>query len=330
MIDRARFAIQFEINRDDIYDDLVANIPYNVFTDRYGKVTLTKFAKLKHDAILHNKSRQVRNKRIEPLMTRMVPKNAMFRPRRAIERMTVEEANAERDALMHGIEVCNNAMNSILETIDKNTITEAENRAKVNSYDDAVMTYNAELTKITRECASISTRKLTLRDNQDGMCGSQGSYGTMHKVSEVLTTPGCKPDFMCTHRDVCAYKNTANAKASCISAKMKLTKPTYPQLFDMLPVPEITCQICPNILIANASEGGEIDIDGVITQTSNCIVEKELEIARLDDIVTDDAPGVPNVPHVPIVPTVFDDGGGRSVKVAIVIALVIIILFAIA
>ena len=319
MLNHVKFTINMNIRKNEIYDDLSANIPYNVFVDKYGYVTIKKFSLLKHDAFLHNKLQE--NFNLSNSCNTLSGRRSVILGKRCqiFESMTTTDAEKERQMLKEAVEICNTALNNVLNIIDRNIAISSRNRRKVAKYDDDMDKYKKQLDSVTKTCTNISNDTITLHNDDDGNCYKAGDYGRMEEVRRINANPSCV--ILCEKRDVCAYVDPSNARKSCITARMKLTKPTKPVQEKLIPVPEITCQICPNIMDISADSSGNVSIDGVISQTNNCIIEKEMEIAALDNIIankTDESISIP---------TIFSDYSIITPK-NIAIVLVVIILIA--
>ena len=256
MLNNMKFELLFNTQKPNIYNDLLTNIPYKMFIKKYGKISLKKYVKLQHDAFYKNK--HINN-----------------------ETFTTQNAEDKLKSLTDAVKSCSNALDAIIDVTEQNMQTLKKYTDEKNKYESNLNDYNNKLNSVTIYCNNESVKRKILPNNRDGECGSVGKYGTMKKVSEVLTTPGCTPDFACTHRDVCAYISQSNAKQTCITQRMTMINPTAPLDPILLPVPTITCQICPNIMSMNTNNSGEINIDGVITQTNTCITTKENEIDDL-------------------------------------------------
>jgi len=164
----------------------------------------------------------------------------------------------------------------------------AENSQRLKTYEAEYIKYlrdkeiyDTKMREINDFCSRESRRRVNLNSDQDGQCYKHtNDYGKF-----VIADRRCVRDVLgvcLDYADICGYENQDQVRNQCIFIESsKLTVPVEPKRPTEIQMPQVTCQICPNIVeIAGA---GNIIAETSINQASNCLIQQKQVLQRMGE-----------------------------------------------
>lgn len=265
----------------NVRNDITNGILYTEFKNKYENIYGSSFSPIDfikiREKVLLNRTRTLHNESFDSseYYASLPWYKRIFRKENYIS--DTENSILE---LYNTIRTCENGINTMLSIHAENSQRMDQYEYDYLKYKRDLETYNSSIQDIINNCTLESARRVTLASNRDGECSRliHQDYGDFGKVDQTCTSRILGICF--DHADICGYINPASFRTNCINlTKQRLTQPVEPTI-NLLPMPTVTCQICPNIV---SVKGENILTDTKINQMSNCLIEQKEKLNALEN-----------------------------------------------